>query len=92
MAPSGSECVLLRRKSNGRWEVDKYVDGVRLRERVESFEDVNGWLSRQLEAARLRRVHGARPSIRFNEADARFIEEYRHLASIGNTRERPAGF
>lgn len=68
--------------ANGRWEVDKYVDGVRLRERFDSFEDAENWLSRHLEAARLRRVHGAQPSVLFNEAAGRFIQENQHLASI----------
>jgi len=67
---------------NGRWEVDKYVDGVRLHERFESFEDAQSWLSRQLEAARQRRVHGAQPTVLFHEAAGRFIQESQHLASI----------
>lgn len=78
----GKKASGIYQSAKGCWEVDKYVDGVRLRERFDSFEDAESWLSRHLEAARLRRVHGAQPSVLFNEAAGRFIQENQHLASI----------
>jgi integrase len=78
----GKKATGIYQASNGRWEVDKRIDGERLHERFESFEDAQSWLSRKLEEARLRRVHGATPSVLFDQAAGRFIRENEGLASI----------
>jgi integrase len=78
----GKQATGIFQAANGRWEVDKVIGGVRLRERFESFEDAQSWLTRQQETRRLQRVHGQHPSITFNEAAGRFIQENLHLASI----------
>lgn len=68
----------------GAWEVDKWIDGVRLRERFSTFEDAEAWLIRAQEARRVARVHGPTASFTFDQAAGRFISENRHLASIQN--------
>lgn len=78
----GKKAAGIYQRSNGTWAVDKYVEGVRLHQSYERFEDAEAWLTRQLEALRHRRVHGAQPEVTFNQAAGRFIEENRQLASI----------
>lgn len=78
----GKKTTGIYQGANGRWEVDKFIGGVRLRERFESFEDAQAWLTRRQEALRQQRVHGKRPSFTFDQAAAKFIQENLHLASI----------
>lgn len=78
----GKKTSGIYQRKHGKWVVDKYVDGVRLYESFDTFEDAEAWLTRELEALRKRRVHGAQPQITFNQAAGRFIEDNRHLASI----------
>lgn len=68
--------------ADGRWEVDKYIDRVRFRQRFDSFEDAHAWLTRILEEQRQRRVHGIAPAFTFNQAAGRFLLDHQHLASI----------
>lgn len=78
----GKKSTGIYKRSNGNWVVDKYVQGVRLYESFESFEDAEAWLTRALDALRKKRVHGANPEITFDQAAGRFLEENAHLASI----------
>jgi integrase len=78
----GKKTTGIYKRKNGSWVVDKYVDGIRLYQSFDSFEDAHAWLTRELEGLRQRRVHGAQPEFTFDQAAGRFIEENRHLASI----------
>ena len=78
----GKKAAGIFQNPSGRWEVDKIVDGVRLHQRFQSFEDAQAWLTRRLEELRLRRVHGATPRYQFHQAAGKFLAENLGLASI----------
>uniref|UniRef100_UPI0016836ABC site-specific integrase n=1 Tax=Calothrix sp. FACHB-1219 TaxID=2692778 RepID=UPI0016836ABC len=78
----GKKSSGIYKRPHGKWAVDKYVDGKRLYQSFDSFEDAEAWLTRALEALRLERVHGTQPQVSFDQAAGRFIEENTHLASI----------
>lgn len=78
----GKKAAGIFQSNSGRWEVDKVIDGVRLHERFDSFEDAQAWLTRRLEEMRLRRVHGTTPKYLFHQAAGKFIEDNIALASI----------
>lgn len=78
----GKKTAGIYQRGHGGWVVDKYVDGVRLYQSFDSFEDAEAWLTRELEALRHRRVHGADPKYTFDQAAGHFIETNSELASI----------
>ncbi|MDP3165716.1 MAG: tyrosine-type recombinase/integrase [Hydrogenophaga sp.] len=78
----GKKSTGIYKRQNGSWVVDKFVEGVRVYQSFGSYEDAEAWLTRELEALRQTRVHGATPQITFDQAAGRFIEENAHMASV----------
>jgi integrase len=67
---------------NGRWWVDKWYKGERLRERFETAEEAKAWLFARVDQLRRIKIWGERPRLLFNQAAARYLDEYGHLSSI----------
>ena len=78
----GKKSTGIYQRQNGSWVVDKFVEGVRLYQSFESYEDAEAWLTRELEVLRQTRVHGGTPQITFDQAAGRYIEENVHLPSV----------
>lgn len=71
------------RDKQGRWCVDKFYKGTRLRERFGSnYEEAEGWLIRQLDNLRNIKLFGYRRSHTFDEAAAKYVEEHQTMVSI----------
>jgi integrase len=70
---------------HGRWWVDKWYKGERLRERFETAEEAKAWLFSRLDQLRRVKVWGERPRLLFNQPAARYLDEYAHLPSIEHT-------
>ena len=66
----------------GRWCVDKWYKGERLRNRLETAEEAKAWLFSRLDQLRRVKVWGERPRHLFDQAAARYLGEHAHLASI----------
>ena len=66
----------------GYWCVDKWYKGERLRNRFETAEDAKAWLVSRLDQRRRVKVWGERARYLFDQAAARYLDEYAHLASI----------
>jgi integrase len=68
---------------SGKWEVDKWWRGTRLRQRgFGSFEEAERWLIAQLAMLRDVVVHGARASRIFDQAAAHYLSLHEGKASI----------
>ena len=78
----GKKSTGIYKRQNNSWVVDKFVEGVRFYQSFGSYEDAEAWLTRELEALRQTRVHGATPQITFDQAAGRYIEENAHMASV----------
>ncbi|ARN19567.1 tyrosine-type recombinase/integrase [Piscinibacter gummiphilus] len=60
--------------NDGSWQVDKWYEGNRLRQRgFQSHEEAEGWLIKQLEALRAIVLHGERPARTFEQAATRYL-------------------
>ena len=55
----GKKSTGIYKRQNGSWVVDKRVENVRFYQSFGSYEDAEAWLTRELEALRQTRVHGA---------------------------------
>ena len=75
----------------GRWCVDKWYKGERLRNRLETAEEAKAWLFSRLDQLRRVKVWGERPRHLFDQAAARYLGEHAHLASIQDTGQMLAG-
>jgi len=68
--------------NDGSWQVDKWYEGNRLRQRgFQSHEEAEGWLIKQLEALRAIVLHGERPPRTFEQAATRYL-----LANVDKPR------
>ena len=68
---------------DGRWQVDKWYRGTRLRQRgFTSFEEAQGWLIRRLEQLRVAEIRGERPQRLFSEVAAYYLLQSQDKASI----------
>ena len=70
---------------DGRWWVDKWYKGERLRNCLETAEEAQAWLFSRLDQLRRVKVWGERPRHLFDQAAARYLSEHAHLASIEDT-------
>jgi integrase len=68
--------------AEGNWCVDKWYKGERLRNRFETAEDAKAWLVSRLDQRRRVKVWGERARYLFDQAAARYLDEYARLASI----------
>jgi hypothetical protein len=59
----------------GRWCVDKWYKGERLRNRLETAEEAKAWLVSRLDQLRRVKVWGERRRFLFDQAAARYIGE-----------------
>lgn len=75
----------------GRWCVDKWYKGERLRNRLETAEEAKAWLFSRLDQLRRVKVWGERPRHLFDQAAARYLDEYAQLVSIHDTGQMLAG-
>ena len=75
----------------GRWCVDKWYKGERLRNRLETAEEAKAWLYSRLDQLRRVKVWGERPRHLFDQAAARYLDEYAQLVSIHDTGQMLAG-
>jgi integrase len=75
----------------GRWCVDKWYKGERLRNRLETAEEAKAWLVSRLDQLRRIKVWGERRRLLFDEAAARYVGEQEHLVSIEDTAQLLAG-
>jgi len=73
----------LRKKGNI-WHIDKTVAGIKLRESTgeTELEDAERYLTKRIQEIRAEVVYGERRERTFDEAAARFIEEYGHKRSL----------
>lgn len=68
---------------NGTWQVDKWWRGTRFRERgLESFEEAEGWLIRQLGNKRAVVIHGERAVRTFDNAAAHYLQTNQDKLSL----------
>ena len=78
----GKQTTGIYQVANGSWEIDKWVDGVRLREFFRTYQEAEAWLTRRLEERRVEKVQGRKPTKTFNEAAGRYLHDFVHLPSI----------
>lgn len=73
----------LRKKGNI-WHIDKTVAGIKLRESTgeSELEEAERYLAKRIQEIRSEVVYGERRERTFDEAAARFIEEYGHKRSL----------
>ncbi len=69
---------------DGKWHIDKKVDGVRICESTGTsrLEEAEQYLMRRLENIRQAKVYGIRPKRSFREAATKFLLENQHKRSI----------
>jgi DNA polymerase III delta prime subunit len=77
--------------SVGRWCVDKWYKGERLRNRLETADEAKAWLVSRLDQLRRVKVWGERRRFLFDQAAARYIGEQGQLVSIEDTAQLLAG-
>ena len=81
----------IHQDGEGRWWVDKWYKGERLRNCFETAEDAKAWLVSRLDQQRRVKVWGERPRYLFDQAAARYLDEYARLASIDDVALLLAG-
>ncbi len=72
------------RKRYGVWQIDKYVLGQRICESTgtSKLEEAEAYLAKRIDDTRLSKMYGLRQSYTFEQAAARYVLEYSHMASF----------
>jgi integrase len=73
-------------KRNGIWQIDKQVDGHRVRESTGTTDlaEAEKYLVMRIEQIRQASIYGVRPKRTFRQAAKKYLSENQHKASIGD--------